>query len=194
MSESSALAATLLDLRGVWRDRLTAVDGSGREVTHDPHGGVPGAFPYENLVYIDFDGEHFVQTSVVSSGRDPAVRTFEARRNGETLVFTRLGPGAPNIVGISPMRGHLWFVADDILHDGISRYAEPDHVHVEGDRRWRHTVLWRHGSLVRVMHVAGSLLGRDTSRRRSDDPRGADGPVHDTRSEVEMYEAGGNVR
>ena len=105
---------SLSDLRGVWRDRLTAVDGSGRDVTHDPHGGVPGAFPYENLVYIDFDGERYVQTSVVSSRRDPAVRTFEARRNGETLVFTTLGPGAPNIVGISPVRGHLWFVADDI--------------------------------------------------------------------------------
>lgn len=194
MSDSSALVATLSDLRGVWRDRLTAVDGAGRVVNHDPHGGVPGAFPYENLVYIDFDGERFVQTSVVLSGREPAVRTFEARRRDDTLVFTPLGPGAPTIIGVSAVRGHLWFVADDIVHDGISRYAEPDHIHVEGDRRWRHTVLWRHGALVRVMHVAGSLLSRDTSRRRDDDPRGVDGPVHDTRSEVEMYDAGRSAR
>jgi len=145
-------------------------------------------------VYIDFDGERFVQTSVVLSGREPAVRTFEARRRDDTLVFTPLGPGAPTIIGVSAVRGHLWFVADDIVHDGISRYAEPDHIHVEDDRRWRHTVLWRHGALVRVMHVAGSLLSRDTSRRRDDDPRGVDGPVHDTRSEVEMYDAGRSAR
>jgi len=188
---SDPLGETLADLTGVWHDRLTAVDGSGRAVAHDPHGGIPGEFPYDNLVYIDFDGTRFVQTSVVLSGRDAAVRTFEAHRRGDTLRFVPLGPGAPAIVGISPVRGHLWFVAEPITHEGISRYAEPDHIHVEGARRWRHTVLWRHGELVRVMHVAGDLLSRDVGVRHADDPRGTDGGVHDALSEVDMYREGG---
>ena len=186
----SLLRETLGALVGVWRDHLSAVDQNGIAIAYDPHGGVPGEFPYENLVYIDFDGDNFVQTSVVLSGRDTAVRTFEAKRVDETLVFTPLGPGAPRIVGVSPVLGHLWFVADDIVHDGISRYAEPDHIRVDGDHRWRDTVLWRHGTIVRVMHVRGELLTRDTSRRLDIDPRGVSGRVHDIRSEVEMYEAG----
>lgn len=187
----SVLAATLGALAGIWRDRLTAVDGSGNDVSYDPHGGIPGEFPYENLVYVDFDGECFRQTSVVLAGRAPAVRTFEAHRVGETLRFVPLGPGAPAIVGISPVRGHLWFVAEPITHEGISRYAEPDHIHVEGDRRWRHTVLWRHGELVRVMHVAGERLARSATVRHESDPRGATGGVHDALSEVDMYQARG---
>lgn len=187
----SLLVDTLGDLVGVWHDQLSAVDGAGEPVSYDAHGGVPGEFPYQNLVYIEFDGDRFVQTSVVLSGREPAVRTFEAHRTGDTLRFVPLGPGAPTIIGISPVRGHLWFVAEPITHEGITRYAEPDHIHVDGERRWRHTVLWRHGALVRVMYVAGELLSRDTTVRHQRDPRGVAGDVHDQRSEVEMYQAQG---
>ena len=187
----TALVGTLADLVGVWHDHLSAVDGAGRAVAFDPHGGIPGEFPYENLVYIDFDGTRFTQTSVVVSGRAPAIRTFEASLEGDTLRFVPLGPGAPDIVGISPVRGELWFVADSIVHDGITRYAEPDHIRVDGDRRWRDTVLWRYGDVVRVMHVSGQRLTRDTSRRADIDPRGSVGSVHDDRSEVEMYRDGG---
>ncbi len=188
----STLIENLTALRGVWREELSAVDENGVAVDHDPHGGVPGAFPYEVLVYIDFDGVRFAQTTVVLAGREQAVRTFEASVTGDVLEFVPLGPGAPRIVGVSQGPGALWFVADTVAAEAIQRYAEPDFIRIDGDRRWRHTVLWRNGALRRFLMVKGRRISNDTSTRHSLDPRGAVGPVHDLRSEVDIYAAKGS--
>ncbi|MEY3493002.1 MAG: hypothetical protein RL413_420, partial [Actinomycetota bacterium] len=103
----STLIDNLHSLRGVWREELSAVDENGSPIAHDPHGGVPGPFPYEVLVYIDFDGARFAQTTVVLAGREQAVRTFEAAVRGDVLEFVSLGPGAPRIVGVSQGPGAL---------------------------------------------------------------------------------------
>ena len=47
------LQVDLAAIGGVWRDRLRATGPDGVELHHDDAGGVPGAFPYENLVYVD---------------------------------------------------------------------------------------------------------------------------------------------
>ena len=190
----SSLVANLDSLRGVWHDELTAVDENGAPIAYDPHGGVPGEFPYEVLVYIDFDGRHFVQTTVVLSGRANAIRTFEADIVGDVLEFVPLGPGAPRIVGVSQGPGALWFVADTVAAESIQRYAEPDFIRVDGDRRWRHTVLWRNGDLRRFLMVRGRRVSSDPTVRHDLDPRGMAGPVHETRSEVEIYDAKGGRR
>ena len=89
----------LFAMVGVWHDHLTAWDVHGRAVDHDPFGGVPGPFPYDNLVYCDFDGSVWTQTNVTFRGREPAVRTFEADVADGVLTFRRLGPEAPEHVG-----------------------------------------------------------------------------------------------
>jgi len=185
----STLIDNLFSLRGVWREELSAVDENGDTISHDPYGGVPGAFPYQVLVYIDFDGARFAQTTVVLSGREPAVRTFEASVKADVLEFVPLGPGAPRIVGVSQGPGALWFVADTVAAEAIQRYAEPDFIRIDGDRRWRHTVLWRNGALRRLLMVKGHRISPDTSVRHDLDPRGVDGPVHDLRSVVDIYSA-----
>ena len=71
-----SVAHNLMLMRGVWHDRieLFELDGSPRE--HDTQGGTPGASPYENLVYIDFDGVELRQTNVTFRGRPLHVRSF----------------------------------------------------------------------------------------------------------------------
>ncbi|MEZ5267242.1 MAG: hypothetical protein R2789_01280 [Microthrixaceae bacterium] len=65
-------------MTGVWHDHLEAFDPEGTPIAHDEHGGVPGPFPYDNLVYFDFDGSTVTQTNVTFAGREPKVRTFES--------------------------------------------------------------------------------------------------------------------
>ena len=77
---------------GVWHDHLEAFDPDGTPVADDPHGGVPGPFPYDNLVYFDFDGSTVTQTNVTFRGREPSVRTFESDLVDGVLRFRRLGP------------------------------------------------------------------------------------------------------
>ena len=60
----SPLADDLAAMVGVWHDHLEAFDRDGTPVTDDPHGGVPGPFPYDNLGYFDFDGATVTQTNV----------------------------------------------------------------------------------------------------------------------------------
>jgi len=183
------LATDLAAMCGVWRDRLSAQDPRGRAMTEDALGGVPGAFPYENLVYVDFDGTHYRQTNVVLSGREPHERTFTARVSGGELRFDPLGPEAPLHVGISGGPGLIWFVAASVRDVGLQQYAEPDLIRIEGDRRWRDTVLWRHGELARTLHVEGVRLETDTSVPHPLDPRGAHHPVHGDRSVTTSYAA-----
>lgn len=182
----SRLAEDLFAMRGVWHDTLRAFDREGIEVSEDPHGGVPGPFPYDNLVYFDFDGSTVTQTNVTFRGREPKSRTFESDlvahdRGGAILKFRRLGPDAPQHVGVSGGPGIIWFVPESWGEPGLARYSEPDHIRLDGDRRWRTTVLYRHGPLVRTMFVEGTRITADTSRTHHLDPRGTDAAVHELR-------------
>lgn len=188
---SSLLAADLSAMTGVWHDHLEACDPNGSPVSDDPHGGVPGPFPYDNLVYFDFDGETVTQTNVTFAGRDHDVRTFESDLVDGVLRFRRLGPDAPQHVGVSGGPGIIWFVPESWDEPGLSRYSEPDHIRLEGDRRWRTTVLYRHGALVRTMFVTGVRVGTDTSARHDLDPRGRGTPVHERRDVTHQF-TGGN--
>lgn len=183
------LSDDLATMCGVWHDRLSANDTAGSPLDHDPHGGVPGPFPYENLVYVDFDSSTgaYSQTNVTFRGREPHSRTFEADVADGVLRFRRLGPEAPRHVGISAGPGLIWFVSESTLDDGLRRYCEPDFIRVDGDRRTRDTVLWRNGELVRTLHVEGTRLSADPGHRHPLDPRGADGPVHESRSSTDQY-------
>jgi hypothetical protein len=184
------LHADLAAMVGVWRDHLVAFDLHGAAVDHDPHGGVPGPFPYDNLVYVDFDEPSgtYRQTNVtLPVERQLAVRTFEASVTDGVLRFARLGPDAPEHVGVSGGPGLIWFVSQRNTDKGLQRYAEPDLIRIEGDRRWRHTVLWRNGELVRTMLVEGDRLTGDTSGLHPLDPRPAGTAVHATRSVTTHY-------
>ena len=181
------LEVDLAAMRGVWRDRLHATGPDGVELRQDEAGGVPGAFPYENLVYVDLDDGAYTQTNVVLSGRELHERTFTATVTDGVLRFDHLGPEAPAHLGVSAGAGLIWFVAESITHEGVGRYAEPDLIRIEGDRRWRDTVLWRHGALARLLHVEGERVGRDTTTRHPLDPRGTEGPVHGERSVTTNY-------
>ncbi len=177
----SPLAEDLAAMVGVWHDHLEAFDPDGAPVTEDLHGGVPGPFPYDNLVYFDFDGSTVTQSNVTFGGREAKVRTFESDLVDGVLRFRKLGPDAPQHVGVSGGPGIIWFVPESWQEPGLGHYSEPDHIRLDGDRRWRTTVLYRHGPLVRTMLVTGERLTTDTSRRHELDPRGPGAPVHELR-------------
>ena len=121
------------------------------------------------------------------SGRDPHVRSFQASVHDGVLTFAKLGPDAPDHVGVSGGPGIIWFLARDI-GEGWQNYSEPDIITVTGDRRTRHTALWRNGRLARTLAVTGTRRSSDPTTRVADDPRGADGPVHDTPHATQVWE------
>ena len=126
------------------------------------------------------------------------MRTFESDlvadgSGGAVLKFRRLGPEAPQHVGVSGGPGIIWFVPESWNEPGLGRYSEPDHIRIEGDRRWRTTVLYRHGPLVRTMFVDGTRLSTDTSRTHELDPRGPHAPVHELRDVTEHFVAQSGV-
>ena len=181
------LDETLEALVGVWQDHIEAHGPDGTVLDHDPHGGVPGPMPYDNLVYIDFDGKHYRQSNVVLSGRPAHVRTFDAAVDDGVLTFARLGPDAPEHIGVSAGPGVVWFLARDV-GPAWEHYSEPDIIQVQGDHRTRHTALWRDGSLVRTLTVTGRRLSDDPTRRVPQDPRGPNGPVHEDRRPTQVWE------
>ncbi len=183
----SPLADDLTAMVGVWHDHLVAFDRHGGEISDDPHGGVAGAFPYDNLVYVDFDGYTYTQTNVTFRGRPTHARTFGADVADGVLRFGSLGPEAPRHIGVSGGSGLIWFVPDELSEPGLQRYAEPDLIRLEGDRRWRTTVLFRQAQLVRMMLVEGTRLTTDTTRLHPLDPRPADTGVHGERSTTTQY-------
>ena len=183
----SQLIDNLRAMRGVWHDHLTAYAPDGSPVGDDPYGGVPGPFPYDNLVYIDFDGVDYFQTNVTFAGRPKHVRSFHARVTDGVLRFDKLGPEAPSHVGVSGGPGVIWYLPEQV-DDAWQRYSEPDHIRLLGaDQRTRVTVLYRGGRLVRTMTVAGTRISTDPTRRVALDPRGADGPVHDEHSVTYVF-------
>lgn len=174
----SEVVRTLLTMCGVWRDHLTAYHPDGTPMPLDTFGGSPGAFPYDNLVYIDFDGERYVQTNVAVQGRPLEERTFCGSIIDGVLHFDKLGPEDPGQVGVSGGPGVLCYVPSRVT-EAMARFADPDFIRLLGaDQRTRVTTLYRNGELKRVLTVAGHRISDDPTVRMSYDPRGADGPVH----------------
>ena len=184
---SDQLVADLFAMCGVWRDTCRAYDPTGDEIYYDHAGGAPGEFPFDNLVYVDFDGERYLQTNVSVDRTTLQERTFGATVANACLTFDRLGPEAPRHVGHSGGPGLIWFVAADCGDPGLRNYCEPDLIRLEGDRRWRNTVLWRDRSIARLLRVEGVRLSQDTAVRHQLDPR-PPGPVHGARSQTTHYQ------
>ncbi|MGI9667724.1 MAG: hypothetical protein ACR2N2_11630 [Acidimicrobiia bacterium] len=183
------LAENLAAMCGVWHDVLTARTPTGEVVTDDPFGGTPGPFPYENLVYIDLDGDRYTQTNVTFRGRPFHRRTFHATVDQGILTFDRLGPDAPTHIGIAAGPGRIWFLPDSI-DDAWNRYSEPDYLVIDGDTRTRSTMLYRDGRFVRSLEVVGKRLTADTSRRVDLDPRG-EGQPHEDKTTTHVFETPG---
>lgn len=176
---AGSVQANLDLLRGTWHDRVELFELDGRELSEDSLAGSPGESPFENLVYIDFDGERLKLTNVHMRGRAMSAKTFTGRMRGELLVFDELGPGAYENVGMSGGPGILTFSARR-LGSATDIYMEPDFIVITGDgERVRHTVLYRDGVAVRTLTAKGRRLTRRSDARHEWDPRGPAGPVHE---------------
>jgi len=185
-AESASVAQTLRLLRGVWHEHIAGYDFSGNELTDDPEAARPGPLPFEQLVYLDLDGDDYRQTNVVVRGRPAHTRTFTGRIVDGILHFD-LPEGAPDIVGVSAGPGTVVF-GPTRLDGPAARYAEPDWVrHLGNNQRTRTTALYRHGVLVRTLTANATRINEDPTRRLPWDPRGADGPVHDGSAQTTVY-------
>jgi hypothetical protein len=172
---------TLLQLHGTWHDYVELFELDGRPLRDDTEAGsgTPGASPFENIVYIDFDGENFRLTNVHIKGRPPIAKTFVGRMKDDLLVFDRLGPGAYENIGVSGGPGILTFNART-LGPASEVYMEPDFIFMTGaGQRTRHTVLYRKGVAVRTLTARGSRISPSVAERHALDPRGPGGPVHE---------------
>lgn len=186
-----SVAETLTLMCGVWHDHLVAYDIHGAPITFDEHGSVPAPYPYDNLVYIDFDGVNYRQTNVTFRGRPVHTRSFRATVTNGVLEFETLGPDDPGHVGVSGGSGVIFFVPRDLSHPALQVYSEPDHIRLLGaQQRTRTTVLYRGGTLVRTLTVSGTKIAATAERRVAFDPRGLDGPVHEERSTTKMFQTG----
>ena len=176
----------LMLMRGVWHDRLELFEIDGTPRFMDEQGGKPGASPFENLVYIDFDGENFRQTNVTFRGRPVHVRSFQGKLIDGVLHFEKLGANDPGHIGVSGGIGVLIF-APKMIDESWMRYSEPDFIKIDGDRRTRNTMLYRDGVLVRTLSVKGFRLSPVADKRMPFDPRGEIGNVHDAQSVTEVF-------
>lgn len=174
-----SVQANLDLLRGTWHDRIELFDLDGTALTEDSRAGSPGKSPFENLVYIDFDGRRLRLTNVHIRGRAAAAKTFTGSMRDGLLVFDALGPGAYENIAMSGGPGILTFSAR-ALGSATQIYVEPDFIVITGDgERIRHTVLYRDGVAVRTLTGRARRLTRRCDRRHGRDPRGPDGPVHE---------------
>jgi hypothetical protein len=176
----------LMLMRGVWHDRLELFEPDGTPRFTDTQGGAPGASPFENLVYIDFDGENYRQTNVTFRGRPLHVRSFRGILADGVLRFDKLGESDPGHVGVSGGAGVLIFTPQ-VIDESWFRYSEPDYIHINGNTRTRHTMLYREGRLARTLSVVGHRLSPVADRRLAFDPRGAVGAVHEVVSITEVF-------
>ncbi len=176
---AGSVQANLEMLRGTWHDRIELFELDGRGLSEDSLAGSPGESPFENLVYIDFDGERLKLTNVHIRGRAMSPKTFTGRMREGLLVFDALGPGAYENIGMSGGPGILTFSAG-ALGRAAGIYMEPDFIVVTGHgERIRHTVLYRDGVAVRTLTARGRRLTRRCDVRHEWDPRGLTGPVHE---------------
>ena len=171
---------TLMQMRGVWHDVVKLYELDGTHLGDDTiaGSGTPGAGPFENLVYIDFDGEKFALTNVHIKGRPLDAKTFTGYMKEGLLIFDSLGLGAYENIGMSGGPGILTFNSRTV-EPACEIYMEPDFIMMTGaDNRVRHTVLYRHGVATRTLTAYGERLSKDCSKRHESDPRGSNGPVH----------------
>jgi hypothetical protein len=172
----------LMLLRGVWHDHIELynLDGSPLDDDSTAGSGSPGPGPFDNLVYIDFDGHQLHLTNVHIRGREMAAKTFTGRMRDDLLVFDPLGPGAYENVGMSGGPGILTFNAR-ALDKASDVYMEPDFIMLTAPgERVRHTVLYRNGEALRTLTAKGTRLWPTCDKRHPLDPRGPEGPVHET--------------
>jgi len=171
---------TMTMLHGVWHDVVETFYPDGRPLSDDTNAGsgTPGASPFENLVYVDFDGVNFRLTNIHIKGRPPLAKTFAGTMQDGLLVFDPLGPGSFNNVGVSGGLGVLTFNAR-ALGPACEIYMEPDFIYLpEPKKRVRHTVLYRNGVITRTLTAHGTKIADSCETRHPLDPRGPDGPVH----------------
>lgn len=177
----------LMRMRGVWHDHIEIFGLDGTPLDEDQWSGTTGSAPFDNLVYIDFDGRNYRQTNVTFRGRPLHVRSFKGELHEGVLYFDRLGPNDPGHIGISAGADVLLYVASRVT-DAMLHYSEPDFIHLIGQsQRTRTTVLYRHGIAVRTLRATGYKLTTDTSRRIAFDPRGQGDDVHDTHSVTMVF-------
>ncbi|MEM1114194.1 MAG: hypothetical protein AAGI11_19925 [Pseudomonadota bacterium] len=171
----------LMLLRGTWHDHIELYNLNGTPLDDDTAAGSgsPGPGPFDNLVYIDFDGHDFALTNVHIRGREPSAKTFRGKLIDNLLRFDELGPGAYENVGMSGGPGILTFNARQ-LNEATGVYMEPDFIMLTAPgERVRHTVLYRNGEALRTLTARGTRLLPTCNERHSLDPRGAKGPVHE---------------
>lgn len=176
-----SVAYNLMQLRGVWHDHIELYNLDGTPLDNDEAAGsgTPGAGPFDNLVYIDFDDDVFQLTNVHLRGRDTAAKTFKGKLVDGMLIFDELGPGAYTNVGVSGGPGVLTFNALE-LNSATDVYMEPDFIYLTAPgERLRHTVLYRNGKAQRTLTAKGTRLWPNCDRRHDLDPRGPSGPVHE---------------
>ncbi len=178
---------TLSQMVGVWHDRVEIFSPNGTPLDEDPFSGTPGSAPYENLVYVSFDGHRYTQTNVTFKGRKTAWRTFAGTLVDGVLHFDSLGSKDPGHIGVSGGAGILFFVASK-MGEGTQRYAEPDCVRLMGpSERTRTTVLYRDGQVVRTLTAYGARLAPTADIRLPWDPRGTEGPVHEVKEDTLVF-------
>ena len=180
--EHGSVGDNLSRMAGVWHDHIDLYNLDGSPLDDDSlvGSGTPGPGPFENLVYIDFDGSNLLLTNVHIKGREVAAKTFSGHMRDDLLVFDPLGPGAYENIGMSGGPGILTFNAR-AMDRATDVYMEPDFIILTGaDQRVRHTVLYRGGEAVRTLTARGKRLSDDYSQRHPLDARGPGGEVHET--------------
>lgn len=197
MSASASAGATFLPgsvghsltlLSGVWHDHIEIFDLAGAPLAEDTESGTPGSAPFDNLVYVDFDGERYQQTNVTFRGRPLHSRGFSGTLRDGVLVFDRLGPDDPEHVGVSGGPGVLIFNARKVT-EAWQRYLEPDFIRLIGPgQRTRSTLLYRGGVAVRTLTAHGYKLAPTAAHRLPWDPRGPEGPVHEARRDTKVFQ------
>lgn len=181
----------LMRMRGTWHDQVELFELDGRPLADDTTlgSGTPGASPFDVLAYVDFDGQVLKVTNVWFRGRPIGAKTFSGRIRDNLLVFDPLGPGAPEIVGMSGGPGILTF-NNLAIDQSCSIYMEPDFILLLGaSERLRHTVLYAGGVARRTLTARGVRLDPTCDRRHPIDPRGSDGPVHGPAYSTDVWAA-----
>ena len=189
-NSQTSVAHFLQRMSGVWHDVVEVYDLAGNRMTYDEYGGVPGAVPYENLVYIECDGVNYRQTNVTFRGRPIYIRSFAAQIIDGVLVFNKLGPQAPEHIGISGGPNCVIYTPRHV-DEAWQRYSEPDVLYLfDDDHRMRVTFLYRHGEMRRSLRATGTRIAATADKRVALDPRGLDGPVHNLPSVTTVFQKG----
>lgn len=181
---------TLMQMRGIWHDSIECFELDGAPLDDDTTAGsgTPGSSPFDNLVYVDFDGEFLKLTNVHFRGRPGTAKTFTGQLKDGVLVFDPLGDGAYENIGMSGGPGILTFNARE-LSKATDVYMEPDFIILTGTgQRVRHTVLYKDGKATRTLTAHGIRLSPSCEKRHELDPRGTNGPVHEQAFKASIWQ------